>query len=562
MGNPNVGKSVVFSRLTGVNVIASNYPGTTVSYTKGSMVLDGEKVEVIDVPGTYSLEPTCKAESVACEILKEGDLIINVIDATNLERNLHLTFDLIQTGKPLIIVLNMWDDAKHKGIEIDAKKLEEIINVPVIPTVAVTGEGINTLVDRLKEAKPIEREFITESQRWDEIGRIIRECQSLSHRHHTFLERLEDASIVPTIGIPIAFFVMFISFKIIRFIGEFLGGIVENFFDIYWTPLIMRLSELLSTKGLLHDVVIGKLIEGKIDYEQSFGLLTTGLFVEFAIVLPYIVSFYLVLGILEDTGYLPRFAVLIDTLIHKVGLHGYASISMFLGCGCNIPGILATRILETRRERFIAATLMSIAVPCMSETAMVIGILGKKGGKFVLIVYSTLFVVWVILGLILNKILKGESQELFVEIPPYRLPYFGVIAKKFYMRIKEFVLSALPVVWLGVLIANLLYLTGIIELLGKVTAPVIVSILGLPKEAVSAILLGFLRKDIAVGMLSPLNLTSGQLVVASVVISMFFPCIATFAILLRELGVKDMLKSTLIMIITSILVGGILNIFV
>jgi len=560
MGNPNVGKSVIFSRLTGVNVVASNYPGTTVEFARGYMTFKGERTEVIDVPGTYTLEPTSKAEEVACEMMKKGDLVIDIVDATNLERNLRLTMDIIDKKMPTIVALNMWDETKHMGIGIDVKKLEELLCVPIVTTVAPTGEGIKELVLRLEEAKVGGIKGRTEHERWDEVGRIVGQCQTLSHRHHTFLERFGDASIKPLTGIPIGIVAIYLIFKVIRFIGELLVGVGEGLFDSIWTPVMMRLSELLGGSGFIHDILVGKLIAGEVDYGQSFGILSTGLFVPLAAVLPYIISFYLILSILEDVGFLPRFAVLVDTIMHRVGLHGFAAITMFLGLGCNIPGVLATRILETRRERFIAATLLAICVPCMALTAMVIGLVGEKGGQYVAAVFITLFIVWTILGLLLNRIMSGESMELYVEIPPYRIPYFGTLMKKFGMRVRQFIATAVPLVLLGVLIVNILYSLGIIEFLGKIVAPLITSILGLPQEAISALIIGLLRKDVAVGMLDPLNLTAGQLVVASVVLAMYFPCVGTFAILFKELGIKDMSKSVLIMLISAFSVGGILNV--
>jgi len=559
MGNPNVGKSVIFSRLTGVNVVTSNYSGTTVEFTQGHMTFKGERAEVTDVPGTYTLEPTSKAEEIACNMMKEGDLVINIVDATNLERNLRLTLDIIDKKMPAIVVLNMWDETKHKGIEIDVEKLEELLGVPVVTAVAPTGEGIKELVLRLEEAKVGGIEERTEHERWDEVGRIVDKCQRLSHRHHTFLEKLGDASVKPLTGIPIGIMAICLIFMVIRSIGELLVNVGEALFDTIWTPVLIRLSEILGGSGFIHDILVGELMDGRIDYGQSFGLLSTGLFVPLAAVLPYIVSFYLMLGILEDVGFLPRFAVLVDTIMHRVGLHGFASIAMFLGLGCNIPGVLATRVLETRRERFIAATLLAICVPCMALTAMVIGLVGEKGGHYVAAVFITLFVVWIILGLFLNRIMAGESMELYMEIPPYRIPYFGTLMKKFGMRVRQFITTAVPLVLLGVLILNILYSLGIIELLGKVFAPLITRVLGLPQEAISALIFGFLRKDVAVGMLDPLNLTGGQLVVASVVLAMYFPCVGSFAILFKELGIKDMSKALLIMLISAFSVGGILN---
>jgi ferrous iron transport protein B len=220
---------------------------------------------------------------------------------------------------------------------------------------------------------------------------------------------------------------------------------------------------------------------------------------------------------------------------------------------------LATRVLETKRERFISATLMAICVPCMAQIAMIVGLIGRSGIGGMGMVFGTLFFVWVILGLFLNRIMKGESPEIFVEIPPYRLPYPGALWKKLWIRTKGFLKEAIPFVLLGVFFVNVLYTLGIVEFISKLTAPVVTGILGLPREAVGALIVGFLRKDVAVGMLLPLSLNFSQLIVASVVLAMYFPCVATFAVLIRELGIKDMLKSALIMILSALVVGGFLN---
>jgi len=557
MGSPNVGKSVIFTRLTGVNVITSNYPGTTVEYTKGTMRYRGEPVEVVDAPGTYSLDPTSRAEEVAVAMVENADLIINVVDATNLERSLNLTLDLIRTGKPLIIALNLWDEAKHKGIKIDVKQLEEILDVPCVPTCAVTGEGIKELVSRLDEARPSE---FTYQDKWETIGQIVSQVQQVTHRHHTIWERLADASVRPFTGIPIALIVLYLSFRLIRLIGESLISFVfDPLFERLWAPLMLKLSALLGGSGLLHGILIGELIDGKIKFMESMGLLTTGLYVPFAAVLPYIFAFYLVLSLLEDSGYLPRLAVLMDTFMHRLGLHGLGIIPMLLGLGCNVPGSLSTRILETRRERFIAATIMAIAVPCMAQIAMIVGLVGKYGAKGLGTVFGTLFIIWVGLGALLNRILKGESPEIFVDIPPYRVPYMKAVAKKVWMRVKWFLKEAVPFVLLGVFIVNVLYTLGIIQLMGRLAAPIVTGLFGLPKETVGALLIGFLRKDVAVGMLVPLGLTLRQLIIASVILAIYFPCVATFTTLARELGLKDMLKSVAIMITLTIIVGTLLN---
>ncbi len=560
MGNPNVGKSVLFSRLTGVKVVTSNYPGTTVDFTRGSMKLGEEQAEVIDVPGTYTLEPTSEAEEVAAKMLEGGDIAIDVVDATNLERNLYLTLQLLEKQIPVIVALNMWDDTKHRGINIDVAKLEQVLGVPVVPTVALTGQGIKELVERIPQAVSPPEPARTSDERWAAVGRITAQVQTIFHRHHTLLERLGDASIRPFPGLFIAASIIFVSFMVIRFIGESLiNYILDPLFNNYWAPVLLKLSSLLGSGGFFHDILVGKLIDGEIDFMQSFGVLSTGLFIPFGAVLPYILSFYLVLGFLEDLGYLPRLAVLLDNMMHRIGLHGYAIIPTMLGLGCNVPAIMATRILESKRERFIAATLISIGVPCASLQAMIFGLVGAQGMGYVAIVYGTLFVVWAVLGFILNFTVKGFSPELLIEIPPYRLPRLRPSMSKLWMRISGFLREAVPIVFLGIFVITILYALGVFDHIASFFAPVVSGLFGLPKEAVSAIAIGFLRKDMAVGMLGTLGLSAGQLVIGSVVLAMFFPCIASFVVLTRELGVRDMLKATGIMIVVSLAAGGLLN---
>lgn len=563
VGNPNVGKSALFSRLTGTHIIASNYPGTTVGFTKGYLKLGEERAELIDVPGNYTLEPSSKAEEVAVEMLKDGDLVINVVDATNLERNLNLTLQLLERQTPVIVALNMWDDTRHRGINIDVVELEKLLGVSVVPTVGVTGQGVRELVRRLPEAKLPEnaRTYSNSDERWARVGDIVSQVQSLSHRHHRWYENLEDASSHRVGGIVIALLVLFATFWFVRFVGEgIIDYVAKPLFEWLWTPLLMKLSLALGAGGFWHNVLIGKLIGGEIDYSQSFGLLSTGLYIPLAAVLPYIVSFYLVLGILEDVGYLPRLAVLMDTIMHRLGLHGYAIIPTILGFGCNVPGIMATRILESRKQRFIAATLISIGVPCAALQAMIIGVVGRQQGVgYVAMVYGSLFISWVIIGLILNRAVKGFNPELLVEIPPYRLPPWRAIGEKLWLRVSGFIKEALPIILGTVLVVNILYTLGVFNAIADITAPVLTGLWGLPKETIAALVVGFLRKDAAMGMLASLALTAKQLVISSTVLAMFFPCVATFVILARELGVRDLLKAIGIMIAAVLIMGSLQN---
>ncbi|NLN65668.1 MAG: ferrous iron transporter B [Clostridiaceae bacterium] len=575
VGNPNVGKSAIFTQLTGVNARTSNYPGTTVSYTSGTLTVvrknpacascstikckschipDTEKIEVIDVPGIYRLDPECEAEQVACRLMPEGDIYVNVVDATNLERNLNLTLQLLEFKKPVIIALNMWDDTIHKGISIDVDKLSEMLGVPVVTTTGITGAGVDKLIQKIlhypKKVTPKKYK-----NRWQAIGEIVTSVQSLEHRHHTFLERLQDISVHPLAGIPIAIAIIIALFQVIIVTGEFLVGLMEQLFDRYYTPFILFLSRLLGGGGLWHEILLGDISADKIDYEAAMGVLTTGIFMELGLVFPYILIFYLVLGFLEDLGYLPRIAVLFDRFMHKVGLHGFSIIPMMLALGCNVPGVMAIRNLESRRQRFITATLTAITIPCMAQSAIIFSLTASYGTGHVIAILITIMALWVVLGSFLRLTVKGTTDTLIMEIPPYRLPGFKVLMRNLGTRLYEFLTDAFPYVLGGILFVNILTMLGVMDFLGNLAKPVISGVFGLPSEAVSSYLIGIVRKDASVALLEPLALNGVQMITGVTTLIIYFPCMATFVVLLKELGFKDTAKSMLIMVEVTILTG-------
>ncbi|MEF8847885.1 MAG: ferrous iron transporter B [Candidatus Thermoplasmatota archaeon] len=571
MGNPNVGKSVVFSRLTGANVISSNYPGTTVDFSKGKMMLENRKVDLVDAPGTYSLEPSSKSEEVALKMVEEADVVINVVDATNLERNLYLTLQLLEKDIPVIVALNLWDETKHLGINIDEKKLQKMLDVPVVPTTALTGEGIKDLVSKIKDAKPSEKvKPSSEEGRWIEIGHIIKNTEKVQGKHHSLKDRISDLTIKPLTGLPIALAIIFFAFWIVRVIGEnLISYFFEPIFNELYKPFILEIGKIIGP-GTIYKFLISPTF-GEIDWVESLGMLTTGIYVPVAMVLPYIVAFYFILSLLEDTGYLPRLATLLDNVFHKLGMHGYGIVPVFLGLGCNVPGMLSIRSFETRKQRFIAATLLSISVPCMAQTSLIFAIFSnaqiKEGLKFppivyIFMVFTTLLILYFVTGFILNKFVKGSSPEIFMEIPSYRIPHLKTTFKKTWMRIRWFLKDALPWLFLGVFAVNLLYTVGFISFLADLFEPLMKGIFGLPGETSVVLLSGFLRKDLAVGTL--LSFPAGtfsamQLVIVATMLTVFFPCVATFAVMIKELGIKDMIKASFIMAGAAAIIGIILR---
>ncbi|MEO0090638.1 MAG: ferrous iron transporter B [candidate division WOR-3 bacterium] len=559
-GNPNVGKSVIFTRLTGTTVIISNYPGTTVEYHQGEIRLNNEKVKVIDVPGIYSLiEPTNPAEKVAKEMLEkakdEGSfIVINVLDATNLERNLNLTLQLIKERIPMIIALNLWDETRHLGIDIDYKKLSQILDLPIFPTCAITGEGIKDLKENLNKAKISNFQF-KEEERWQEIGRIIKEVQKISHRHHTFLERIEDFTIKPFTGLISAAIILFLTFLLVRLIGESLINYLFNpLFNNLYLPNMIKLIEKIKSP-LIFNIFIGKEIEPL----KSFGILNTGLYIPFVIVLPYLFAFYLILSILEDVGYLARLAIVFDGFVHRLGIHGYSLIPIILGIGCKVPAIMATRILERKRERILTTLLILLSSPCLPQTTMVIALLAPYGIKYLFLIFFLLIFLSLIITFILNRIFKGEVQEIFIEIPPYRLPYFLMVFKKLYFRIKLFIKEAVPLIIGGIFFFGMLDILKIIEFLEKISKPIFEKLLSLPKEIVPVMITGFLRKDVSIALLVPFNLTPKQLIISSIFLILYLPCLSTTLILIREFKIRDAFKIIIFQLILGLLISLVLN---
>ncbi|MEI7482822.1 MAG: fused ferrous iron transport protein A/B [Elusimicrobiota bacterium] len=562
-GNPNVGKSVVFSRLTGLDVVSANYPGTTVEFMSAGARLSGERYMVIDVPGTYSLKPANKAEEVAASLLAEhpSSLIINVVDATNLERNLFFTTELMAAGREFIILLNKSDIARRSGIDIDHAALGKALGVKVIPFVATTGEGAKELERAMTSCfmsglPPKTQVPSDPGERWKFIGLLAQSVQKISHRHPGFLEKLAELTANPSTGIPFAAVALSAAFWLVRTAGEgMINLILDPLFNNYYLPVAVKAAHALTVSPFALHVLLGSTPEPM----SSFGLLTTGPYIPVVVVMPYIIAFYLVLGLLEDIGYLPRLAVLMDGLMHRLGLHGYGVIPLMLGLGCKVPAVLAARVLENRRERVIATALTLSIAPCMPQTAMIFSILARFPIGYTLAAFGTIAVSGIAGGLILAKLMKGEAPELFLEIPPYQLPAPRMVFMKLWLRLREFLYEAVPMIFLGVLVVGLADAAGLLNLLSRLAAPVMETVFGLPGSTAPVITLGFLRKDISITLLAPLGLGPAQLAVASVFLALYLPCLAACLVTLRELGTIDSLKVIAVNFVLASIAAATLN---
>jgi small GTP-binding protein domain len=553
-GNPNVGKSLVFSRITGLSVVSANYAGTTVDVKIGRFKYQNNEYQLFDSPGLYSLEAFSRADEVALRLIEDCDIVVNVVDSTNLERNLNLTLQLIDKGKPMVVCLNFWDDTSHKGISLDEKALEEVLGVPVVPTSALRNEGISRLVETMGRARA-RTLSAPDEDRWSRIGKIISAVQTMTHRHHTFMEWLSDFTLNPVGGLFTAMVVLFSTFFLVRLMGEGLvSRVCAPLFSRIYDPFILSL-----TRHVPVDFVRELLIGRTLDPLQSFGILTTGVYIAVVLVFPYFFSFYLLFGFLEDFGYLPRLAVVLDSFFHRIGLHGESSIPVMLGLGCKVPAFLATRVLTSRREKVLTMTLILMSAPCLPQSAMIISLGLHYGVGVVISIFSILLALSLCMNMLLNKITKGDPTELFIEIPSYRMPSPKLLWKKLKLRVLDYMREVFPLIAIGVLVINVLDFFKVIKFVSDASGGLITKAMGLPGNIASVMVLGFLRKDVSIALLAPFNLSAHQFIIASIFMVLYIPCIASLFTLIKELGVLSALKVMGTVLVCAVAVASFLH---
>ncbi|SES90160.1 ferrous iron transport protein B [Natronincola peptidivorans] len=556
MGNPNVGKSVVFSKLTGMEVMSANYTGTTVTYTKGNIQHREKKGIIIDVPGTYSLEATSPAEEVAVEFLKDAsaDAVICVLDATNLERNLNFALQVKEYGLPTIFALNLMDVAERQGVYIDVQQLEKELNAPVIPTVAIRNVGLRELLQKAWEAaekqeKELPTLALSEEDRWLEVGRMIKNVQQVEHRHPTFLEKLGDLSLRPFPGLPIAFIVLMMALGVVVGGGKGLrAAIFLPIVNNWIVPFFRMIVGNFVAEGLIYNVLVGE-----------YGIFVKGIEWPFALILPYVLLFYVVLSFLEDSGYLPRLGVLVDSTLRRVGVHGGNIVPFIMGYGCSVPAILGTRAATSFKERIIVSSLVALAVPCAAQTGAFIALLGDHSALVLVLVYLISFIAMLLAGIVLDKVIPGKSEPMLLEIPNLLMPDKDALLKKIWIRTKGFMIEAEVPMMLGVGFAALVAETGALNAVSGYVAPLTTGWLGLPPEATLGLLLGVIRRELAVLPLLELDLTTLQLLVGAVVALFYIPCLAVLGVLIKEFGMKIALTMGVATILLAFLIGGVLN---
>ena len=622
-GNPNVGKSLIFSKLTGVGVVSANYPGTTIEFSEGKAKFMDMTVTAIDLPGTYSLAGNTDEERVATKLLYEHrpDTVIAVLDATRLERNLVFLFELIESGYNVVAALNMYDIVRKSKLAIDIERLERILMMPVIPTVATKGDGIDSLLytsvqirrkSRFKvrydshiESMIAQLEKGLREDDWEaplravavrmlagdsnvvsraspemrEVARRLREEFAKSHGEdivvHIQRDRFGEAGRIakevigtaatskkkslatdltlrPATGLPILMGVLALVFITLVFGGGLIEGVLVGAYEQ-------------TGRAYFHDLASG------MDNDIASGI-TEGVSLSIeamlALVIPYILVFYVMLSVLEDSGYLVRVVSLLDGVMHRLGLHGRAVIPMVVGFGCNVPAILATRTMGSKRERLILAVLITIAVPCSAQTAIIVGSVGKfAGALWALLIYIILMGTLMVLGLFLHRTIKFEPSGMCVEIPDMRWPSAKQTVVKTYIRLKEFLTIAFPLLLAGSIVLEILMALDVLQQILQPAEPFMTTVLGLPAFTAIALVFGILRKEMALQMLMVLQgtsdlslvLTDGQMFVFALVMAVFMPCLAAFAVMLKEFGVKSTIMVAAASMSLALVMGAVAN---
>ncbi len=627
-GNPNVGKSVLFGLLTGKYVTVSNYPGTTVEVSSGNIQLGDKKFLLIDSPGVNSFIPMSEDERVTRDILlgEKHESIVLVADSKNLRRALMLLIQLAEMGLPCILVLNMEDEANARGIETDYKKLEKMLGIDVIGTVAPQRKGISKVKESMLKAKKPEIKLNYGEQIEYFVGKIAsllpqsnisRRSIALmllagdtslkewcvAHLDTETINRIEEiidvahtalkepaAGLLSKVRFKFAdeivktvvkktgqeagqilrgigkwtmhpfwgiFSLVFVLFCFYKFVGEFGAGTLVNFFEKvifgeYLSPAIEKIVKAVIPFVFIQDFLVGK-----------YGLFTMALTYAVAIILPITATFFIAFGFLEDSGYLPRIAVLTNSVFSKIGLNGKAVLPMVLGLGCGTMATMTTRILETKRERIIATFLIALAIPCSAQLGVILGMLGAYHPRVALWWIGTVLFVLLLTGSLAARIVPGEKADFFLELPPIRVPRMGNILLKTVNRIEWYLKEAVPLFLLGTSILFFLDKSHLLIWLEAAASPVIVTLLGLPEKATGVFLMGFLRRDYGAAGIFDLArqglLNENQIIVSIVTLTLFVPCLASFFMIIKERGTKTSMLMFSLITIFALFVGGIMN---
>ncbi|HYH04849.1 MAG TPA: ferrous iron transport protein B, partial [Bacillota bacterium] len=589
-GNPNTGKSVFFNFLTGVYVEVSNYPGTTLDISSGRYKDD----VVLDTPGVYGLSSFNDEERVARDVILGADLVLNVVDAVHLERDLFLTQQIIDTGVPVVVALNMMDEAENQNLQIDAVRLADLLGVPVIPTVAVQKRDLHKVAQTFNKARRgqmdpelkkmldavlpqtagnqgdallllegdpaiagkynlppgTHREEIYLKRR-QRIDAIIRQVLHSGSEQQSFSQKMGRLMLGPVTGWLILALALWVTFQ---FIGVFVAGTVVGFTE----ETIMAGAYEPWVRSLITPLVAAQSVLGRLLIGE-FGLLTMTVTYLLGLLLPLVAGFYLMLSIFEDSGYLPRIATLVDRAMNAVGLNGKAVIPLILGFGCVTVATITTRLLGSERERRIAIFLLGLAIPCSAQLGVIAGLLSNVGLSYTLLYGGVIIAVLVITGTLLKAVIPGRTMDLMINLPPLRLPRLENVLKKTYTKSIGFLAEAAPLFALGAVIITVLQVSGTLEFLQASLAPLTTGWLGLPAEAANAFIMGVIRRDFGAAGLSDMGLNPLQTVVSLITITLFVPCIASIMVMFKERSKTEATIMWLSTWVIAFLTGGIVN---
>ena len=552
IGQPNCGKSTLFNQVAGYRAETGNFSGTTVTFTESKVRLNGRVVQVVDLPGTFTLNGTNPAEAEVSKYLTshEVDAIINVVDATHLTQGLELTLELLPVDRPLVVAMNMMDEASRLGLNIDGPALMSRLGVSVMPLVASRGHGIKALfLKTLQVAEtavpPRDQTLVVQDalQRHRLAGQLAEKIISQGQRRVSWRDRLDDILLHPLFGYLALVVILSIFFQIVYGFGKLIEAPVLAIFN----AISSQVASLFGTSSLMGELTVG-LIQG-----VSGGI---------AIVLPYLIPFLFGLSILEDVGYLPRIAFLMDGLMHRLGLHGKAIVPFILGYGCNVPAVMSTRILEERKDRIIASTL-AVLVPCAARLSVVFGLVAfYLGPSWALGIYLFNIFVIALTGRILTKLLPEDTPGLILEMPAYRIPTLKNVVNKTWFRVREFIVEAWPLLIVGSLLLAVLVYYQLSSYIDVLVRP-FTWLLGLPAETGVPLICGIFRKELSLIMLRQAlgvkdfsqALTYLQMLVFTVFVVFYVPCLATLSALRRELGWRSMLAVSALTVVIAMAAG-------
>lgn len=588
VGNPNVGKSIFFGTWSGMYVEVSNFPGTTVEITRGKV---GEDV-LFDTPGVYGVSSFNDEERVARDVILSADVVVNVVDATHLERDLFLTLQIIDMGIPLVVALNFCDEAQALGVRVNARALEDALGVPVVPAAAVRGEGVKEVYASLALARPgkehpeVEKEVHRLLDRIDShpealmvlegdevvaarhgveplgereriyllrrqrVNEVVAAVVTRPERTTRFRDALGQLCLHPLSGLLILLAVLFGCYELIGVwvAGDIVGITEETIMQGIWEPWIRTLVEpYVPEASVLGQILIGE-----------FGVLTMTVTYLLGLLLPLVLGFYVALSLLEDSGYLPRLATFVDRIMTSIGLNGRAVIPVILGFGCVQLGTITTRILGSKRERTIATAILNFVIPCSAQLGVIVGMLAAVGAQLTLTYCLVILICLALVGTVLNRVIPGKSSALLIDLPPMRLPRPSNVLRKTGVRTFYFMKEAYLWFVAGSLGVSLLQVTGGLTAWQNLVAPLTVGWLKLPKEAATAFVMGMVRRDFGAAGLTELAMEPWQVVVSLVVITLFVPCIASLMILFKERGTREAMTVWAGAWVFAFIVGGVL----